>query len=570
MIFFKNIICFVILSFGVILPQIGFSAPSQKGQKYISKDEVDTSIQRGFILLNESADMAGVGFRHERSIAEAKKIVKRLKEAAKGDPNERYVLWKAGELEAQIYLEESDLVLQRMRQRQITINELVDKYNAEVGKWRPDFATLYRIYRNMEQTDAGKANELADSFNKRKRALSREVVYFLEKTLLVGNADSARKELGYLLRNQLYLDVSKSEYRRLEERVEKLMEAVDAKPQIESKAASAARLLDKRDISGARLTLDTANNIFTTVKPYLPQREIISLTSLLNSVKARLNELEDSLVQVNIAIFRSRGPGEADKYIRKVLRPCGVSHQKIAFVDRMIIDAGSSEIAASSPSGIYEPVYYEEGKEEALDNVMAAAKKKAQERMDSLQAIENERLKREEVERKRLDSLERAAAAGREAALRLKRQRADSVAMAVYTLIEKNDPGGAKKLFEKEKEFLRKYQPGDEYTMLITTLQYFTNETVEKSQVAYITPVEDKSKVNLQSKPDDSELHANLERAQDEIRGIYTMLEQNDIARAYRRFQVNKQPLQKYLTAEAFNMLQLSVEQAYADYSARK
>ena len=48
------------------------------------------------------------------------------------------------------------------------------------------------------------------------------------------------------------------------------------------------------------------------------------------------------------------------------------------------------------------------------------------------------------------------------------------------------------------------------------------------------------------------------------------MLEQNYIDKAYRRFQTNKSPLRKYLTPEAFNILKMSVEQAYADYSGKK
>ena len=560
---------FFLLLLGGVSPQVCFSGPPQKKERYITQEHIDTSIQRGFILLNESADMAGVGFRHQRSIAEAKKIVKSLKEKAKGDPNERYVLWKAGELEAQIYLEESDLVMQQMRQRQMTINELVAKYNAEVGKWRPDFATLYRIHKNMDQVDARKANELADSFNKRKRALTREVVYFLEKALLAGNADSARKELGYLLRNQLYLDVSHSKYKQLEDRVEGLFGAMETKPLIEAGAASAARLLDKRNISAARRTLDTAENRLSTVKADLPQREAIATASLLKRVNGRLNALEDSLVNVNIAILRSRGVEAADKYLQTVLRPYGVSHDKAASVDRMIISVKSPDAGGTPPEidGLADDDEEESG---VLDDIMIAAKKKAQQKKDSLQAIENERLWREQQARNRQDSIARVARAVREAAMRVKQQSADSIAMAIYTLIEKNKSNGAKKLYEKKKSFLERFQRPDDYAMLKTTLEFFTVEAEKKSAVTYLKPVENGAQRPAQPKPAAVDQQANLERAQEEIMGIYAMLEQNNIDKAYRRFQTNKLPLQKYLTPEAFNILELSVKQAYADYSGKK
>ncbi|MBN1575252.1 MAG: hypothetical protein JW913_01775 [Chitinispirillaceae bacterium] len=566
-------VAMMLLLWWVVLPQICFSGPSSP-RKYISQELIDTSVQRGFLLLNESADMAGVGFRHQRSIAEAKKIVKSLKEKARGDPNEKYILWKVGELEAQIYLEESDLIIQQMRQRQLTINELVDNYNKEVGKWRPDFATLYRIHKNMDQVDARKANELADSYNQRKRALSREAVYFLEKALMAGNADSARKELGYCLRNRLYLNVSKSAYKRLEDRVEGLIEAMDAKPLIEAAAVSANRLLDKRKITEARRTLDTAENRLSTVKSHLPQREAIAVSSLLKRAGGRLKTLEDSLVNVNISLLRSKGVEAADKYLQTVLRPCGVSHDKAASVDRMIISVRTPEESGRS-SEIDELVDDEEEEENpVLDNIMLAAKKKAQEKRDSLQAIENSRLWQERRERSRQDSIARLTRAAQEAALRVKQQRADSIAMAVYTLIEKNDPAAARKLQEKERSFLERFLRPDELAMLKTTIEHFASAAPEKkSKVTYLTQVENKTKQSAQpAQPDANavDLQANMNRAQEEILGIYTMLERNDIDKAYRRFQTNRTPLQKYLSSEAFSMLELSVKQAYEYYSGKK
>ncbi|MBN1308501.1 MAG: hypothetical protein JXA18_11320 [Chitinispirillaceae bacterium] len=559
----------VVLLVAGAAPQLCFSGPSPQ-RKYISQELIDTSVQRGFILLNESADMAGVGFRHQRSIAEAKKIVKSLKEKARGDPNEKYVLWKVGELEAQIYLEESDLIMQQMRKRQLTINELVDKYNKEVGKWRPDFATLYRIHKRMEQVDAAKANELVDSYNQRKRALSREAVYFLEKALLAGNADSARKELGYCLRNQLYLNVSKSAYKRLEERVEGLIEAMDAKPLIESGAALANRLLDKRKIAEARRTLDTAENRLSTVKSRLPQREAIAMSSLLNRTVGRLKALEDSLVNVNVGILRSKGVEAADDYLQKVLRSCGVSHEKAASVDRMIIAVKTPE-AGDAPSEIDGLADEEEEENAVLDDIMRAAKKKAQEKKDSLQAIEDARLMKEGRERNRRDSISRIARAAEEAALRGKQQRADSIAMAVYTLIENNKPDAARKLQEKEKSFLEGFLRPDELAMLKTTVEHFASAALtKKSEVTYLKPVETAAKQPVQPGTDTGELQANMIRAQEEIQGIYAMLERNDVDKAYRRFQTNRTPLQKYLSSEAFSMLELSVKQAYEYYSKKK
>jgi hypothetical protein len=536
-------------------------------EKYVSQELIDTSIQRGFILLNESADMAGVGFRHQRSIVEAKKIVRRLKEQAKGDPNEKYIFWKAGELEAQIYLEESDLMLQQMQKRQLTINELVAKYNTEVGKWRPDFATLYRIHKSMGQVDQGKANELADSYNQRKRAISREAAYFLEKALVAGDMEKARKEVGYCLRNQLYLDISESTYKRFEDRVEGLINAKDESPRITAQVQVAGTLLNKKDITEARRTLDSAANRYSTIKEFLPQRESITMSSTITRMKNRLGAMEDSLVDVNVAILRNKGVDAADKYLQTVVRPLGVSREKAASVDRMIISVSSPEDNAmrAELEGLDEGDEPEENP--LMDDIMFAARKKARKKMDSLQAIENARMWRERQEQARRDSIEQA----RLAVLQAKVLRADSISMTIYGYIERNDLKTAKKILDREKKFLREAMKPDEFAMLGSTIHHFSQPVASaKSEVTYIKPVEQK-----QAKPQqvaargDAGLKSNLDRAQEEIVGIYAMLEKNDVARAYRRFQVNRSPLQKYLAPEAFSMLEMSVTQAY-EFAAQK
>jgi hypothetical protein len=558
----------MVLTFFVLMaPQVTFSKQSSNA-KYISQELIDTSILRAFTILNASADMAGVGFGHQRSLSEAKKIAQLLKERAKGDPNERYVLWKVGELEAQIYLEERDLVLQQMQKRQLTINELVDRYNTEVGKWRPDFATLYRIHKNMDQVDPGKAGELADSYNKRKNAISREAVYFLEKALLAGNFEEARKELGYCLRNQLYLNVSSSTYKQLEDRVEGLFRAKEAKPLIAAAVVSANRLLDQIDIIEARKTLDSAGNSLSTVKNFLPQNEAASLSASLKRVAGRLGGLEDSLVNVNIAILRSKGIDAADKYLQTVLRPYGVSRDKAASVDRMIISIKSPENNAmhSEISGL--EVGDEEESNPALDDVMSAAKKKAQVKMDSLQAIEDARLWKERQRQARQDSIDGIARAAEEVALQKVTVRVDSVSTAVYNLIEKNEMADAERLLRREGAFLERNMRPDDYRLLKNTVEQFTTYALAaKNEIAYLKPIEGKKDTTPTITP---KVKANQNRAQEEILGIYTLLEQNEIGRAYKRFLVNKAPLQKYLEPEVYSMLELTVTQAYEYYSSVK
>jgi hypothetical protein len=155
--------------------------PSKEKEKYLSQSYIDSSIGKAFYILTEANSMAGVGFRQKEAIDEARRIARNLKQMAKGDPNERYVLWKASELEAQLYLEEKDLVLQQLNKGKISVNQLISRYNLEVGRVRPDFASLKRLHIQISQLDNIKANEMADSYNKRHRAISRNFCSPLRK-----------------------------------------------------------------------------------------------------------------------------------------------------------------------------------------------------------------------------------------------------------------------------------------------------------------------------------------------------------------------------------------------------
>jgi len=569
------------------------SAKGGSGEKYISQELIDTSILRAFVVLNASADMAGIGFGHQRSLTEAKKIAQDLKTKAKGDPNERYVLWKVSELEAQIYLEERDMVLQQMQKRQLTINELVDKYNKEVGKWRPDFGTLYRIHKNMDQVEPGKAGELADSYHQRKSALSREVVYFLEKALLAGNADSSRKELGYLLRNQMYLSVSGSTYKNLEDRVEGLFKARETAPLVLSGAKSAERLLDRMDIVEGRKTLDSAENRLTTIQKHLPQGEVARLSTSLSRVRRKLGAKEDSLVNVNIAILRSKGIDAADQYLQAVVRPYGVSRDKAAYIDRMILSVTSPEERAT-PSAVAGLTGDDSDDDEevdaspALDDVLMVARKKAQVKTDSLQKLENARMWQERKERARKDSIDQVVRAAEEKKFQMRQMRVDSLTMKIYGLIEKSDAAGADKVLKSETVFLKGAMRPDDFSMLTTTVNQFVSLDMEKkNEITYLKQVAPKTvspvalapspavaTVNGQPasaaplSPPVSNEQKNIERAQEEVLGVYSLLEQNLIDRAYKRFQSKKVPLKKYLDPEVFRMLEMTVTQAYEFYTS--
>lgn len=538
-------------------------------QSYIGQEYVDTSIQRAFILLNAAADVAGVGFRQGSALATAKQIARELKNKARGDANERYVLWKVNELEAQIYLEEKDLILQQMQKVQITVNQLVDQFNAEVGKGRPDFAALHRIYKKMALVDVQKSNELADSFNKRYRGISREVVYAIEKALMAGDLDKSRSEVGYCLRNLLYLKISSGAYQELEKRVEDLYRARAMKPKIEQALGAARRSLSKQQVAAARDSLVVAENNLAGIKNSLPREEVAKLTSGVEGVRRSLFTVEDSLVTRNRSLLRTSGVTAANNYLQTVLKVCGVSREKVAMVDKEILSVASPEDTAMQGE-IDRIVAATEGSASGalLDDIMVAAKRKAQVKHDSLQAIEDARMKKGLAAAAVRDSIARVEQEERLALLRTAQAKAESVAMELYSLLEKNNAKSAKKRYAAEQAFLQHYLRADAYEALNTTLRYFTEGAQPEGEaIAYIKLVDQPAGSSVAVADKAKSAQTNQGRAQKEIVAIYSLLEGSEIDQAYRRFQKIRTPLQKYLAPEAFSMLEVTVVEAYRYYA---
>lgn len=560
------------------------SASSKNG--YISQTFIDTSIQRAFYILNEAASIAGIGFRQQQAIAEAKSIAKQLRAVAAGDKNERYILWKVSELEAQIYLEEKDMMLQKVQQGQTSINQLVSRYNTEVGRSRPDFASMRRMHVQMGQLDGIKANQMADSYNQRYRAITREVTYALEKALESGDLGKAQTELGYCLRNASYLSMTASTYNQFEKRVEKLAVARTEKPRMEDELKSAQNALRSNNLKTARNSINSAESRFSLIKSALPDEETSILNNELRRCSKRLCTKEDSLVTVNLEILSRQGITAADDFLKKTLRPLGVSRDKVAFVDKAIIDikspensAISDEISSINSESDEEPPVDESAGDSPptlLDDIMARARMKAQEKTDSLRRIENARMQVVMAEERRQDSISALLRAAELKEFQKKQNSAQNISMDIYALLEKNQIQGAKQRFNKERPYLLQYLDKNDFYILESTLQQFTLpppqpvQTVAANQPSVqttrsggtgIVPI---SSTNAPLPPTiEEKLKKNQARAEFEIAEIYSLLEKNQVNEAYKRFQKNKKPLQMFLQADIFTLLETTISQAW-------
>jgi len=540
-------------------------SPSKGNEKYLSQSYVDSSIGKAFYLLTEATNMAGVGFRQKEAIDEARRIAQNLKQLAKGDPNERYVLWKASELEAQLYLEEKDLVLQQFNKGKVSVNQLISRYNLEVGRVRPDFASLKRLHMQISQLDDTKANEMASSYNKRHRAISRELLFSLEKAIMTGDLKKAREELGYCLRNKIYLGISDYKYSQLEKQVEGLTLAVERKPSIEKDLTEAREGLKQNRLQTAREKIASAKHYFSQIKMYLPQDESASISSNIDLTSRLLGSKEDSLVQVNLSILKNKGVQAANDYLKNILRPAGVSRDKTAYVDNAILSISSpdtSRISREIGKMAASEDYENSTSSTALSDLLASAKRKAQQKMDSIQAIENARLRELQIENAREDSILMIT----QAALRRNQDSATSLSIELYTLLENNKADQAKKLFSQNRPFLYKYMWRDAFDILETTLKQFDSSPVEN--VVTLSYVSSAPSQKTQQYTQEQILEANQQKAQQEIIKIYTMLENNEVVAAYNHFSKIRSPLQRYLEKEVFNMLELTLTQAYKTSSS--
>ncbi len=558
----------VVIMLLLLLSSIAYTAPRETPKTYIKQETIDTTVMKGFYVLTEAASLAGVGFRQQEAIQTARRLANDLKRKAKGDPNERYILWKVNELEEQIYLEERELQLQKQQQGQITVNNLIARYNTEVGKARPDFATLKKLHTQIGTIDPAKGNEIADSYNSRYRSISREVIYSIEKCVLAGNDSKAREELGYCLRNKNYLSISNTQYYQIESRVDGLSNAYSEKPLIEKETDSAVTEIRLNHFGNARTLLFSAEYRLNNVMQYFPQATRNQLSSRILKVNRRFAQKEDSLVNVNLSILNKDGIKAADEYLQKTLKAYGISREKTAYVDSVIlmikspdkktVMAGELEKLSEAEAGVSPQSSL------MLDDIKELARAKAQAKADSIRQAEEQTLQILIAERLKRDSILAAQRDAELIALQKEQDRANAVTMEIYNLLDQNKLTDAENRFRSIQDKLKQYLPAEMYNVLELSIKA-AREPAESKSVSYITPVITRvNQVSASSQPqsESDSIKRNQERAQKEILIIYNMIENNQYQNAYNRFQAIRGPLQKFLPAEAFEVLEMTVTQA--------
>jgi hypothetical protein len=569
------LLCIVPLTLYVIEPS-GAACYASNKKEYLSQTTIDTLIQQAFVNINASTgtDVPDADARHRQAVLDAKETVAKLKVMAKGDPNEKYVLWKVNELEYQVFLEERDMVLKNTQKGKKEENLLIAEFNKELGKKRPDFIALSMICRDMNAIDRLKENEMKRSMDQRSESITRDVVATIEKALVIGDQKVSQNEYDYCGKNRTMLKISTEKFSSIAMKISAQNEAIKEKGPIDQELSISGPFLSHNKIGIVRKSIADLQGRLYRITPDLPIKDRTAYTVKINSLISAVNRKEDSLVAFCRSVLKTKGQDAALDYLEHVLRPCGVSEEKIGQTDTQILhkngpdkNNGDTAVdrqleAAAAPENNNNGIN--------LADVRLMAKKKTQQRADSLRAVEEEKARIHRMEQVHADSIKQAAEKqAHEAALLEDEKKANNLAMDIYTLIGGNKSAEAQKKFTSARKNLGKYLSKESYSQLQAMVfqSYETSgrrDDKNESNAVVLVSKSPSTIMDLQgteSQEQNSEL--NREKAKQVTTQIYNLIETNEIEAAYKRFMQARRPLEKYCDKEAYNMLESSVIQAH-------
>ncbi|MGB7568939.1 MAG: hypothetical protein WBM07_13850 [Chitinivibrionales bacterium] len=443
---------------------------------YISQTYIDTLIQRAYYTLNATEEISRAAPQKEDAIAEAKSIVKKLKKIAEGDKNKKYILWKVGELESQIYLEEKGLLLEKDRRRQMAVNELIGPFNGELAKPRPDFARLNDFYARMKDLDAAKAGDLEYSIRDRSKSLSREIVVVIEQCIEKGNFDGAREDLAYCKNNEGSLEISLTRYSTLTAKVQAHVSVDNEKAFIAANLTKADNACKRNDLGGARAIMKTIAVRLDGIKGVLYQREWDKLYFGNKRIARAIEHKEDSLVSRNLVLLKNQGVGAATEFSDSVLKKWDVAPEKIGKVNYAILEVAVAQ-KKKDTNGLSKDVEAlvdnPQDSGSVMDDILAAAKIKAKAKADSARLAEEGNKRLTSVEKVRLDNM-RLAEQGKEQReqqrIKENRDKAQHLLVEIYTLLEKGRRTNAKDEFKDKQGFFKEFLSPEAYKKLETAV----------------------------------------------------------------------------------------------------
>jgi hypothetical protein len=448
-------------------------APLHAADGYTSQTFIDTTIQRAYYNLNAATDVSGMGMKMEDAVSSAKQIASRLKTMAKGNPNEKYIMWKVGELESQIYLEENGLLLEKNQKRQKLVNDLVSPFNAEIGKKRPDFSRLAEIHGKALAVDRSKAYEFGVVLDDRKKNLRREVAASLEKALTEGDFDLAWQELVYLKNNMEPLGVSLTQYSMYAAKVQSRVKLDSEREFITGNANTIEALTAKNKFGEARNALAVLEDRVLGIQDMVMKTEWDRYYFKNKRLRESIEHREDSLIRVNTTILRDAGVVAANEYLDNVVRACGVLREKTAKMEFAILEKAMAGRKLQDTAVVRQlasmPPPTMDDSSSMLSDFMSAAKKKAQEKADSAKTAQQGNVRLTHIEEVRLANMRVSMELRKKRENEVKAEnteKANKYMIEIYTLLEKKEVQKAYDEYKDRQTLLARYIPAIEFSAL--------------------------------------------------------------------------------------------------------
>ncbi len=451
----------------VVAVGILFSARADDGE-YVSQTYVDTTIARALYLLTAAADQAEIGLTMEGAILQAKEIARKLRDVAENDVNKSYILFKVQELESQIYLEEEGIYQEKLVDRQRSVNDLVTKYNRELGKDRPDFSALKAIVEKTSEYDSNTFDEMARGYRDRRNAIAGEVLHAIEAAIDDEMYDVARAELAYCRENRSFLGIRLTQYAKLEGRLQARVSTDGELAFIDQTADQIDSLLPGLELGKAGQKLDLINRRLSVIETRVPKRHW-DLRYFRSKRQAQaLASKEDSLINQTRKILQTDGVYAAGQHL-EILKKYGVSHDKIAQINQQITSVALAQ-RDETPGKLGAELALltsddDGGTEDLLGDLRSAAKQKAG--GSPFPVRTGERVSRmEQVRRRNLEVSKELALEREERRRRENRERAQREVMLVYTLLEQGEIAEAFEQFEFVMKNLKDYLSAEDVESL--------------------------------------------------------------------------------------------------------
>ncbi|MGM0461015.1 MAG: hypothetical protein ACQEQ4_01175 [Fibrobacterota bacterium] len=516
------------------------------GDDFLSQSEIDQKIQRAYYRFIAAERQAGGEYSQREAIDKAKSTVQRLRDIAETDPNARYIMWRVSELEAQIALEEEEYHTVNAYKRGKQINEIVDDFNRELEKEFPSFGRLHGLHASMLAVDVRHANELADLVNQHQSYMRKKVSRDISRAFSRSAYDQAEELYQYAVQNRRYLGASPQDYNEWGSRINDHRTAQYLRENLDDRLSEVSREVDRsQDITYSRRTIEIFKADIENTASLLDRSFVNRYMQRLENMLNDIDRVEDSLVNYNLSLIKEGDIRRAARYYHNHLQDAGISHSKLAMVDRQLLNSAERELDAETSRAVAQQMKGMENTNTAGLLSVSDIQSRLRTGRDSLsqffsiveeRSFEHYRRKN----RRQARSIER----DRRRHQRNTENAADKLA-DIKRFLNRGWYRTARRRYHRHKEDLFEYGDLEElYYVRLEINEHFDNRNDPDLQ--HLS--------SLRKKRSDS---AQSETAADIIGEIYTHIEQRRLMSALETYYREKDFLQQYAHEDAFSSLRM-------------